>query len=579
MNADRKGLRALQHRYELKGGIMKRMLAALLCSWCALASAQTAEELLADGKNTENVLTFGMGYGIPMYSPLRQINKSNVKRLVPIWSSNLMSEMGELSQPTIYNGVMYVVNGNFTFALDVATGRQIWRTPVEYDRAVLRIANAGAIMRGPATIYNGKLYRTTLDAHLLALDMKTGKQVWKQKFADHKEGYKGVAAPLIANGMLITGTTGGEHATRGFLVGWDPETGKELWRTHTIPAPGEPGHETWPKTADSTPDAWKTGGGSTWQMGSYDPQLDLVYWGVGNAAPYDPKYRGNADALYTNSVLAIRPKTGAIVWHYQFTPNDMYDADGSNENVIADLSVSGQMRKVIINANKNGFLYVIDRTNGKLIAAHPLTRVNWATHVDLATGRPVLTDVAARLMAGEEVEIYPQRGTNATLFAFNPRTGLVYLNSWDLPRIQKFVPYKFERLGEPSTAAAGRNPVVKPDDVVGYHLAMNPVTGQMKWKVPIIEIPNAASVMATGGGLLFTGRPTGELIALDEETGQTLWQFKTGSSINAPPITYTHKGQQYVTVLSGLGGSVIKRFIGDRVPTGGAVWTFAVMPQ
>jgi alcohol dehydrogenase (cytochrome c) len=558
---------------------MKRLLAALLCSSCGIASAQTAEELLTDGKNTENVLTFGMGYGIPMYSPLRQINKSNVKRLVPIWSTNLMNEMGELSQPTIYNGVMYIVNGNWTFALDVATGQQIWRTPVQYDRAVMRIANAGAIMRGPATLYNGKLYRTTLDAHLLALDIKTGKQIWKQKFADFKEGYKGVAAPLFASGVLITGTTGGENATRGFLVGWDPETGKELWRTYTIPAPGEPGHETWPKTADSTPDAWKTGGGSTWQNGSYDPQLDLVYWGVGNAAPYDPKYRGNADALYTNSVLAIRPKTGQIVWHYQFTPNDMYDADGSNENVIADLPVGGQMRKVIINANKNGFMYVIDRTNGKLIAANPLTQVNWASRVDVATGRPVLTDVAARLIAGEEVEVYPQRGTNATLFAFNPKTRLVYLNTWDLPRIQKFIPYKFEQLGEPSTAVEGRNPDVKPDDVVGYHVAMNPLTGQTKWKVPIKGIPNAASVLATDGGLLFTGRPTGEFIALDEDTGQTLWQFKTGSSINAPPITYTYKGKQYVTVLSGLGGSVIKRFIGDRVPTGGAVWTFAVMPQ
>ncbi|MGZ5144793.1 MAG: PQQ-dependent dehydrogenase, methanol/ethanol family [Burkholderiales bacterium] len=558
---------------------MKRLLAALLCSSCGIASAQTAEELLSDGKNTENVLTFGMGYGIPMYSPLRQINKTNVKRLVPIWSTNLMNEMGELSQPTIYNGVMYIVNGNWTFALDVATGQQIWRTPVQYDRAVMRIANAGAIMRGPATIYNGKLYRTTLDAHLLALDMKTGKQIWKQRFADFKEGYKGVAAPLFANGVLITGTTGGENATRGFLVGWDPETGKELWRTYTIPAPGEPGHETWPKTADSTPDAWKTGGGSTWQNGSYDPQLDLVYWGVGNAAPYDPKYRGNADALYTNSVLAIRPKTGQIVWHYQFTPNDMYDADGSNENVIADLPIGGQMRKVIINANKNGFLYVIDRTNGKLIAANPLTRVNWASRIDLATGRPVLTDVAARLMGGEEVEVYPQRGTNATLFAFDPKTRLVYMNTWDLPRVQKFIPYKFEQLGEPSTAVEGRTPDVKPDDVVGYHVAMNPLTGQTKWKVPIKGIPNAASVLATDGSLLFTGRPTGEFIALDEDTGQTLWQFKTGSSINAPPITYTYKGQQYVTVLSGLGGSVIKRLIGDKIPTGGAVWTFALMPQ
>jgi len=490
-----------------------------------------------------------------------------------------MSETGELAQPAVYDGVMYVTNGHWTFALDVATGKQIWRTQVEYDRAVLRISSSGAIYRGSPTLYNGKLFRSTLDAHLLALDMKTGKQIWKRPFADFKEGYKGVAAPLIANGVLISGTSGGEHATRGFLVGSDPETGKELWRTHLIPAPGEPGHETWPKTADSIPDAWKIGGASAWQNGSYDPELDLVYWGVGNAGPYDPKYRGNGDALYTNCVIAIRPKTGKIEWHYQYTPNDMYDVDATNEPVLAELRVDGQMRKVILNGNKNGFFYVIDRTNGKLIAAHPMTRVTWATHVDLKTGRPVLTDVAERLMKGEEVELYPQRGTNAIMFAFNPKTNLAYLNTWDLPRIQKFVPYKFNKRGEPNTATRGRNPVVKPGDVVGYHVAMDPLTGKFKWKIPITDVANSASLLATDGGLIFTGKPTGEFIALDEETGKQLWQFKTSSSINAPPITYTHKGVQYVTVASGLAGSLPRRQAAKLVPSGSSVWTFALMPQ
>ena len=558
---------------------MKKILVALMLMGSGLAMAQTADELLNDGKNTENVTTFGMGNKLQMYSPLRQINKSNVKRLVPLWSTSTMSDTGELAQPAIYNGVMYVVNGNWTFALDVATGKQIWRTPVEYDRAVLRISTGGAIMRGSPTIYNGKLFRTTLDAHILALDMKTGKEIWNKAFADHKEGYKGVAAPLIANGVLISGTTGGENATRGFLVGWDPETGKELWRTHTIPAPGEPGSETWPKTGDSLQDAWKTGGGSTWQNGSYDAELDLVYWGVGNAGPYDPKYRGNSDALYSNCVLAIRPKTGQIVWHYQYTPNDMYDVDATNEPVLAELRVDGQMRKVILNGNKNGFLYVIDRTNGKLIAAHPMTRVTWATHIDLKTGRPVLTDVAARLIAGEEVEVYPQRGTNAIMFAFNPKTNLAYINTWDLARIQKFVPYTFQKLGEPNTAVAGRAPIVKPGDVVGYHVAMDPLSGKFKWKIPITGIANSASLLATDGGLIFTGKPTGEFIALDEETGKTLWQFKTSSSINAPPITYTHKGVQYVTVASGLGGSLPRGQSASIVPSGSSVWTFALMPD
>src|SRR5450759_1891002 len=281
---------------------MKNILAALLCTWCAFGYAQTAEDLLNNGGNTENVTTFGMGYDLKMYSPLKQINKSNVKRLVPVWSFSTSNDMGDLSQPTIYNGVMYVVNGNWTFAIDVATGRQIWRTPVNFDRGALRVAGGGALMRGPATIYNGKLFRQALDAHVIALDMKTGKEIWRQKYADFKEGYKGVIAPMIANGVLVSGMGGGESTTRGFIEGYDPETGKRLWRTYTIPAPGEPGSETWPH--QTKPDAWKYGGGSTWQSASYDPQLDLIYIGTGNAEPYNPVYRDGADSLYTASILA-----------------------------------------------------------------------------------------------------------------------------------------------------------------------------------------------------------------------------------------------------------------------------------
>jgi alcohol dehydrogenase (cytochrome c) len=272
---------------------MTKILAVLLCGWSAFACAQTADDLLNKNGNTENVTTFGMGYDLKMYSPLKQINKSNVKRLVPVWSFSTSNDMGDLSQPTVYNGVMYVVNGNWTFAIDIETGRQIWRTPVNYDRAALRVAGGGALMRGSATIYNGKLFRQSLDAQVLALDMKTGKEVWKQKYADFKEGYKGVIAPMIANGVLINGTGGGESTTRGFVEGYDPETGTRLWRTYTIPAPGEPGSETWPNQAK--PEAWKYGGGSTWQSASYDPQLDLIYIGTGNAEPYNPVYRDGAD--------------------------------------------------------------------------------------------------------------------------------------------------------------------------------------------------------------------------------------------------------------------------------------------
>lgn len=268
---------------------MKRPLASILLAgcvsaWSSAAVAQTNDELVNDGRNPDNVVTQSMGLHRRSYSPLAQINTSNVSRLVPVWSTSLMNDAGELAAPTIYNGVMYVVNGKWTFAIDVETGRQIWRTPVDVDPGVQRVAIFGAINRGAATIYNGKLFRVTIDNHLVALDLKTGKQLWNQTFADFKEGYTATGAPIVANGVVISGMAGGEFTTRGFLDGWDPDTGRKLWRRYTVPAPGEPGSETWPQGTD----AWKYGGGATWRSGSYDPQLDLVYWGTGNAEPVRP---------------------------------------------------------------------------------------------------------------------------------------------------------------------------------------------------------------------------------------------------------------------------------------------------
>ena len=552
---------------------MKNMLLlATLSGFCTSpAFAQTSAELVNDGRNTEHVATQSMGYDRKSYSPLAQINTSNIKRLVPIWSTSLMNDMGELAAPTIYNDVMYVINGRWTFAIDVETGRQIWRTPVEIQPGTQR----AAITRGAATIYNGKLFRVTNDNHVLALDMKTGKEVWKQKFAESKEGYYATGAPIVANGVLISGMAGGESTTRGFLDGWDPDTGKKLWRRYTIPAPGEPGSETWPEHSD----AWKHGGGPTWRSGSYDPQLDLVYWGTGNAEPYDPAPRKGLDSLFTSSVLAIRPKTGDIACYFQYTPNDVYDVDGTDENVLADTELDGRLREVMIQANKNGFMYVLDRRNCTLIAANPYVKVNWASRIDLTTGRPVLTDVYKRFLAGEEVEIWPSRGTNAVPIAFDPNTGLVYASTWDVPRVQKISAPKPEVLGANSTGVTSRIPPVGPGDVLGHFVAINPLTGEKKWEVPLTDFPGSAGMLATGGGLVFTGKLTGELVALDKTTGETLWQFKTGSSINSTAITYTHKGRQYVTIASGRGGILASRYTGDKVPTGGSVWTFALMPE
>lgn len=547
-------------------------LFGILLGFCAvLGLTQTTEELVNDARNTENVTTQSMGYDRKSYSPLKQINKTNVRRLVPIWSTSVMNDQGELAAPTIYGGVMYIVNGKWTFAIDVETGRQIWRTPVRLEPGVTR----AAFHRGTATIYNGKVFRVTIDNHILALDMKSGEELWNQKFADLHDGYYATAAPIIANGVLISGVAGGESTTRGFLDGWDPDTGKKLWRRYTIPAPGEPGSETWPKNSN----AWTEGGGPTWRSGSYDPQLDLVYWGTGNAEPYDPRPREGLDSLYTNSVLAIHPKTGEISCYFQYTPNDVFDVDATDENVLADVQVAGQPRKVMIQANKNGFLYVLDRTNCKLIAAHPYVKVNWASQIDMTTGRPVLTDLQKRFLAGEEVEIWPSRGTNATPIAFDPNTRLIYASTWNVPRIQKLDKPRPTIHGGTTTGVVARVLDTTPGEVMGYFTAINPLTGEKKWEVPLQDLPGSAGMLATGGGLVFTGKLSGEFIALDEDTGKTLWQFKTGSSVNSTAITYTHKGRQYVTIASGLGGILATRYTSVQMPTGGSVWTFALMAE
>jgi len=552
---------------------MKKILvrAALLAVWTAAAWSQTTQELVNDGKNTENVLTHSMGYDRKSYSPLKQINKSNIKRLVPIWNTSLMNDMGELAAPAIYNGVMYVINGRWTFAIDVETGRMIWKTPVEIESGVTR----AAFNRGAPALYNGKLFRVTIDNHVLAIDMKTGKELWNQKFADAKEGYYSTGAPIVANGVLISGVAGGESTTRGFLDGWDPDTGKKLWRRYTIPAPGEPGSETWPKNTN----AWSQGGGPTWRSGSYDPELDLVYWGTGNAEPYDPRPRENLDSLFTNSVLAIRPKTGEVACYFQYTPNDVYDVDATDEQVLADIRVNGQLRKVMIQPNKNGFMYVLDRTNCKLIAAHAYVKVNWATGIDMNTGRPILTDLSKRFAAGEEVEIWPSRGTNAVPIAFDSNTGLIYASTWNLPRIQKLAAPRPTVIGGTSTGVDARLPDTKPTDIFGHYVALNPITGEKKWEVPLTEFPSASGMLVTGGGLIFTGKLSGEFIALDADTGKTLWQFRTGSSVNATAITYTHNGRQYVTVASGLGGILATRYAAGKMPTGGSIWTFALLQE
>lgn len=552
---------------------MKRfaMAAGLVMLASTCASAQTTEQLVKGATDTSNVLNYGMGYNLQRFSTLNQINKDTVKNLVPVWNYSFNDDRSEESQPLVYQGVIYVTSHNATMAVDAKSGKQIWKTKVEYPAETPRIVCCGIINRG-AALYDGKVIRTTLDAHVIALDAKTGKELWRQKAADIKEGYSMTVAPLVADGVVITGISGAEFGTRGFIDGWDPATGKHLWRTHSIPSPEEPGGDTWKG------DTWKLGGGSTWITGSYDPELNTVYWGIGNPGPFNSAVRPG-DNLYTCSVLAMDPKTGKIKWHYQFSPNNPFDYDAVAEMVLADMNVEGKPTKVLMDANRNGFFYVLDRTNGKLLAANPYVKVNWATGVDMKTGRPIETEIAKDAREGKKVTVYPSilGGKNWEPMSFNPQTGLAYANTLAFGGKYKAEPVTFKQ-GEWYLGMDLTDPWEFGDGPRGHLKAIDPMTGKSKWEAPS-DIPRFSGVLSTAGGVVFSGALTGEFEAFDADTGKKLWQFQTGSGIEGQPVTWQQDGVQYVAVASGYGG-VYSLFSGDerlaKVPPGGSLWVFAV---
>ena len=546
---------------------------ALALTVCAmpLAQAQSLDDLRKDQATPADVLTYGMGYSNQRYSPLKKINKGNVGKMVPVWNYSLNNSQGQESQPIIHDGMMYVTTHTSTVAINPLTGRQIWKQDLEFASDVFKMACCGLLNRGVA-IYEGKVYRATLDSHLIAYDAKTGKEVWKTKVVDYKLGHAMTSAPLVANGVLMTGIAGGEYGTRGFIDGWDPQTGKALWRLFTTAAGTEKGADTWPG------DTAMKGGAPSWLTGSYDPELDLVYWGTGNGGPWNPEVR-KGDNLYVDSVLAIRPKTGELVWHYQFSPNDPYDYDATELGMLVDIKIGGVMRKVLAQANRNGFFYVLDRANGKLLAANPYVKVNWADKIDLATGRPVESAVTKRIRAGGDEEVFPSvlGGKNWQPMSWNPATGLAYANTLNISWPYKLAKAEYKQ-GEWYLGIEFRGVNMPKNEPHGYLSALDPMTGKAKWQMPWPGQPSMAGTLSTAGGLVFTGAATGEVIAVDANNGKKLWQFQTGSGIIGLPVTWEHKGQQYVTIVSGGGG--VWALLGDErmaaVPAGGSVWTFAV---
>ena len=540
------------------------------------ALAQTADDLKNDAKTTGDVLVYGMGYGAQRYSPLKQINKENVSRLVPKWAFSMTDNRGGEAMPLFKDGVLYTTIHNATIAVNALTGRQIWRTNHDYPPETLRVVCCGIVNRG-AAIYEGMIIRALMDNRVIALDAKTGKKVWETRApapATAKNGYSMTGAPLIANGVVVVGTAGAEYSIRGFLDGYDAKTGKHMWRRYTIPAKGEKGYDTWPAGRA------EVGGGSTWVTGTYDPDLDLVFWGTGNPTPWNPVVRPG-DNLFTDSIIAIRPKTGEMVWYYQATPNDPFDYDGVHQPIIATIPVNGTPTKVLMQANRNGFFYVLNPANGKLLAANTFGKVNWATGVDMKTGRPIVTDVYKDVLKGKKVSAWPAIGgvTNWMHMSFNPGTGLAYVNTMRMGNTYEPRPPKTYKPGQPSgPGSVKRTPLFDNPNERGHLKAIDPMTGKAKWQVPF-KSPNYASTMTTAGGLVFTGQLTGEIEAFDADTGKRLWSFQTSSGTLGQPITWEMNGKQYVTMLVGIGGVYALR-AGDpnlkNVPAGASLWTFGL---
>lgn len=539
----------------------------------------TLKELKADASNTEDVLTYGMGWGQQRYSKLKQINTDNVNSLVPVWSYSMADKRAQSTQPLVKDGVMYITNHDSTVALDSVTGKQIWKQTFEYDPAVPGTVCCGNHNRGPA-IYNGLLYRTTLDAYIIALDLKTGEEIWRSQAADWKEGYSMTVAPLVAKGVIITGISGAEYGIRGFIDGWDAKSGKHLWRKHTTAAPGEEGADTW------LPGRYEQGGASTWLTGSYDPELDLVYWGTGNGGPWNAAFRGG-DSKHIASVLAFRPKTGDVVWTYQFSPGDPYDYDGTSEMVHGEMKIKGKNRKVLMQANRNGFMYVLDRKDGELLAANPFVdKITWAKGIDLKTGRPIDTEITKQVRSSiemkEPVDIWPSAwgGKNWSPMSYDPESKLVFANTLNFGFPYRPIQPKF-RKGTFYIGMEWAGFSWPENNERGILRAIDPLTGKAKWSTPF-EIPNFAGTMNTAGGLVFTGALTGEFMAFDKKDGKKVWEHNTGSGIVSMPITFSREGIQYVTIVSGVGG-VYPLYSGDermsQVPAGGIVTTYALFDK
>jgi quinohemoprotein ethanol dehydrogenase len=538
----------------------------------AALSVDAARLLNADG-DKNNWLTYGRTYSEQRFSPLDQIKIDNIDKLDLAWHADLDTERGQEATPIVVDGVMYVSTAwSKVFALDAATGRELWAYDPKVPGEWAVHACCDVVNRGVA-VSDGKVFVGTLDGRLVALDSRTGKEVWSTLTIDQKFPYTITGAPRVVKGKVLIGNGGAELGVRGYIAAYDVATGRQAWRFYTVPGdPSKPFENPVLSKAAKTwfGEWWKFGGGGTvWDSMAYDPDLDLLYIGVGNGGPWNQQLRsqGKGDNLFLSSIVALRPDTGNYVWHYQTTPGDTWDFTATQHIILADIMIAGEPRKVLMQAPKNGFFYVLDRTNGTLISAEKYVEVNWATGIDKSTGRPI--EAAEARYAKDPSKPFlslpgPLGAHNWQPMSFSSRTGLVYI-----PALVTGFPYLADTSmtqNDPqafntgvrfSVAALPPDPKTRADikaSMSGVLLAWDPVHQRVVWQV---KHPNPwnGGVLSTASNLVFQGTQSGELVAYNAVDGTKLWSRATQSAVLAPPISYSVNGEQYIAVIVGFGGS------------------------
>ena len=517
------------------------LFVVILLSGLAVFSAfaqVTPQRLLDSAKEPQNWLMYSGDYAGRRYSTLDQISAANAASLVPKWAYQTMAGGKFETTPLVVDGVLYATGADDrAFALDARSGRPIW----QYQRALppdIRPC-CGRVNRGFA-ILGDKVFLGTLDAHLIALDTKTGNVAWDVNTpggSDYNKGYSITLAPLVIKNAVLIGVSGGEYGIRGFIDAYDAATGARKWRFYTVPAPGEPGHETWEG------DSWKIGGAPAWITGTFDPATNTTFWTTGNPAPSNRGEGRAGDNLYSNSLLALDPSTGKLKWHFQFTKHDEHDYDATQIPVQVD---DGD-RHLIMQANRNGFFYVIDRASGKLLSATPYGRVTWSNSKD-ASGVPIERKEASPTLAGVPVCPGALGATNWMSPTYDPQTKLFYVSAREQCDIFSTAPQPYEAGHAFYGSAYFPNDDAQP--FWGALRAIDPATSQIKWELKHLS-PSWSGVLSTAGGLVFTGDAEGNFMALDAATGKILWHFQCGASVYASPMTYAMDGKQYVAIAAG----------------------------